>query len=120
MNDQANKKGKFAGILTELVEVIADNYHQELRMAADDARRAAELAIESIKAHVGGSAIYFAKGHLWAITERHRAIYKRFTGANHAQLAREFNLTERQIYNIIALVGQEEFEARQGKLFEKD
>ncbi|NVN89600.1 MAG: transcriptional regulator [Desulfuromonadales bacterium] len=45
-------------------------------------------------------------------------MYKRFTGNNHAQLAREFGLAERQIYSIIAAVGQEELERKQCRLFE--
>lgn len=112
-----DKKGKFAGILTELVDVISQGFRDELKMAPDQAHRAAGMAIESIKNHVGGSAIYFAKGHLWAVSEIHRRIYRRFTGANHAELAREFNITERQVYNILAAVGREEFERRQLKLF---
>lgn len=112
-----NKKGKYAGILTELIDVVGAAYRAELKMPDDAAKVAAEMAIEAIKSHVGGTAIYFSKGHFYAVTEVHRRIYSRFSGNNHAQLAREFNLTERQIYSIVASVGQEEFERRQGKLF---
>lgn len=112
-----DKRGKFSSLLVELTEQIAVGFQEELKMSPEDARRAAELAMEMIKDHAGGGAIYIAKGHLHAITEKHRRIHRRFTGANHAQLAREFGLTERQIYTIVERVGREEFERKQIKLF---
>ena len=112
-----SKRGKFSSLLAELVVVITEGYVDELKMPPDNARRAAEMAMEMIRTHAPGSALYIAKGHLWAVTEKHRRIYRRFTGANHSQLSREFDLTERQIYSIIAMVGAEEFEKKQGKLF---
>lgn len=111
------KRGKFSALLTELVDVITEAYMTELKLSAENAKRAAELAMEAIRTHAPGSALYIAKGHLWAVTEKHRRIYRRFSGANHGQLAREFDLTERQIYSIIAMVGQEEFERKQQRLF---
>ena len=111
------KRGKFSQLLVELGEQITTGYMEELKMKAEDAKRAADMALEVIRAHAGGGALYIAKGHLFAVTEKHRRIYRRFSGVNHAQLAREFDLTERQIYSIIAMVGQEEFEKKQQKLF---
>ncbi|GAC1453180.1 MAG: hypothetical protein PVSMB11_13410 [Desulfuromonadaceae bacterium] len=110
------KPGKFSALLTGLVDVISEGFSAELKMPAENARKAAEMAMEIIYNHSAGSALYIAKGHLWAVTEKHRRIYRRFTGANHTQLAREFDLTSRQIYSIIAMVGQEEFEKKQCKL----
>lgn len=111
------KRGKFTEVLEQLVAGIAAGYMEEFKDSAADARRRAELAMSRIQAEASGTGIYIAKGHLWFISEKHRRIYRRFTGNNHAALAREFNLTERQIYAIIAAVGQEEFERKQGKLF---
>lgn len=116
MSEQSDKRGKFSALLAELAGRIAVGYVEELKMTPEDAKRAADLAMEMIRNHAGGGALYIAKGHLWAITEKHRRIYRRFTGANHAQLAREFDLTERQIYSIVAAVGEEEFQRRQCKL----
>jgi Mor family transcriptional regulator len=112
------KRGKFSSLLAELADQIAAGYREELKMTPEEARHAADLAIEMIRAHAGGGALYIAKGHLWAITKKHRMIYRRFTGANHAVLAREFGLTERMIYSIVANVGREEFEKKQIKLFD--
>ena len=111
------KRGKFSTLLAELADQIAAGYREELKMSPEDAKRAADMAIEMIRTHAGGGALYIAKGHLWAVTEKHRRIYRRFTGANHGQLAREFGLTERMIYTIVERVGREEFERKQCKLF---
>jgi Mor family transcriptional regulator len=111
------RRGKFGGVLEQFVVAIADGYVQEFKDDPEAARQRANFAMSVIQSNAGGAGIYIGKGHLWHISEVHRRIYSRFTGNNHAQLAREFNLTERQIYNIIAAVGDEEFERRQGKLF---
>lgn len=112
------KRGKYSELLVGWGELIAADFVRELKMDAELARRASGIALEVIRANAGGGGLYVAKGHLFGITEKHRRIYRKFTGANHAQLAREFDLTERQIYSIIAMVGQEEFERKQCKLFE--
>ncbi|MDA8412998.1 MAG: hypothetical protein M0023_04330 [Desulfobacteraceae bacterium] len=112
------KRGKYTEVLEQLVAGIAAGYMEEFKDPAEIARKRAELAMSRIQAEASGTGIYIAKGHLWFISEKHRRIYRRFTGTNHAALAREFDLTERQIYSIIAAVGQEEFNRKQCKLFE--
>lgn len=111
------KRGKFTEVLEQLVTAIAEGLTEEFGDAPDLARKRAEMAMDRIQAQASGTGIYIAKGHLWHVSEKHRRIYRRFTGSNHAQLAREFDLTERMIYNIIAAVGQEEFDKKQQKLF---
>lgn len=113
-----SKRGKFTEVLEQIVAEIAGGFMEEFKDAAEDARKRAELAMSKIQAIAAGTGIYVAKGHLWHVNEVHRRIYRRFTGSNHAALAREFDKTERQIYNIIAAVGAEEFERKQIKLFE--
>jgi len=112
------KRGKFTEVLEQLAEAIAAGYVEEFKDTPEEARKRAELAMSRIQAEASGTGIYIAKGHLWHIDQQHRRIYKRFTGSNHAQLAREFGLTERQIYSIVAAVGREEFERKQIGLFE--
>jgi Mor family transcriptional regulator len=111
-----SKRGKFTEVLEQLVAGIAAGFVEEFKDAVEVARKRAELAMSRIQEEASGTGIYIAKGHLWHISEKHRRIYRRFSGSNHAQLAKEFNLTERQIYTIIAMVGQEEFDRKQGKL----
>lgn len=110
------KRSKFTEVLEQLVAAIAAGLVEEFGDTPEEARRRAEMAMARIQAEVPGSGLYIAKGHLWHISEKHRRIYGRFDGSNHAHLAKEFGLTERQIYSIIAAVGQEEFERKQCKL----
>lgn len=112
------KRGKYTEVLEQLVEGIAAGFIEEYKDSTEDARTRAELAMSRIQAEASGTGIYIAKGHLWHISEKHRRIFRRFSGNNHAQLAREFDLSERQVYSIIAAVGREEFDKRQCKLFE--
>lgn len=114
----SSKRGKYTEILEQLVAGIAAGYVEEFKDSVEVARKRAELAMSRIQAEASGTGIYIAKGHLWHISEKHRRIYRRFSGSNHAALAREFDLTERQVYSIIAAVGQEEFDKKQCKLFE--
>lgn len=112
------KRGKYTEVLEQIVVGIAAGFMEEFKDPAEEARKRAELAMSRIQAEASGTGIYIAKGHLWFVSEKHRRIYRRFSGSNHAALAKEFDLTERQIYSIIAMVGQEEFEKKQCKLFE--
>lgn len=53
--------------------------------------------------HYGGSVISVPKAHVAALAMRNRRIRTaRAMGYSHASLAREYGLTERQIYNICA------------------
>jgi len=115
-----SKRGKFTEVLEQLAAAIAAGYVEEFKDTPDNARKRANLAIHRIQAEASGTGIYIAKGHLWHIDQLHRRIYARFTGNNHAALAREFDLTERQIYSIVAAVAQEEFERKQCKLFDDE
>lgn len=117
-SEQTAKRGKYTEVLEQLVAGMTEGFTEEFKDAPEVARKRAELAMSRIQAEASGTGIYIAKGHLWFISDKHRRIHRRFTGSNHAALAREFDLTERQIYSIVAAVGQEEFERKQCKLFE--
>jgi Mor family transcriptional regulator len=114
------KRGKHSETLQGLVVQISAAFIEEMKMDPAAARSCASLAVETIRESAKGGVLYVAKGHLYAITERHRAIYRRFTGHNHFQLAKEFDLSERQIYTIIERIGAESFERKQPSLFEQD
>lgn len=82
---------------------------------ADHARLALDQA-ELVRAELGGSQLYLAKGQEFEMTLRDRQILAKFNGRNHRALAHEFGVTDRHIYDIVARRGREEFERRQGKL----
>lgn len=80
---------------------------------------AAPLALdlaEGLRTEIGGSQPYLPKGAHYEITQRDREIYAKFRGTNHHALAREYNLTPRQIYSIVERVGNAEFARRQAVL----
>lgn len=114
---QPDKRSKYTELLIGLMEQIREGFIAELKMNPDDAKKAAEIAIEMIREHAGGGLLYIGKGHLFAVTEKHWRIYNKFSGANHTQLAREFGVTERHIYSIIERCQGEVFEKSQLKLF---
>lgn len=79
----------------------------------------ADLALrlsEVLRAELGGGQLYLAKGQAFELSQRDRQILARFTGRNHRQLAREFDVTERYIYDIVARRSREDMERRQGRL----
>ena len=82
---------------------------------ADHARLALDQ-VELVRAELGGSQLYLAKGQEFEMTLRDRQILAKFNGRNHRPLAHEFNVTERHIYDIVARRSREDFERRQGKL----
>lgn len=51
--------------------------------------------------HLGGAGFYFRKIDAMLLHKRDEQIRAEFTGANHKELAREYDLTEMQIRNIL-------------------
>lgn len=51
--------------------------------------------------HLGGAGFYFRKLDAMLLYKRDERIRAEFTGANQKELARDYNLTERQIRNIL-------------------
>jgi len=51
--------------------------------------------------HLGGDGFYFRKLDNMFLFKRDEQIRAAFTGANHKELAHDYNLTERQIRNIL-------------------
>lgn len=54
--------------------------------------------------HWGGQNFCFPKDHLRKLSQRELELYERYTGSNHGDLAREYGLTERGVYKILARV----------------
>ena len=102
-------------------EIVACLYLQ-LRtrpaLVPDDAAAAAlALALaEGLRAELGGSQPYLAKGASFELSVRDREILAKFNGRNHDALAREFGLTPRQIYNVVDRRIREDVARRQGTL----
>jgi Mor family transcriptional regulator len=99
---------------------VAECLYLGLRDAGSgEATAQARLAMtltEGLRAELGGSQLYLAKGQNFELSLRDRQILAAFNGRNHRQLAHEHGVTERYIYDIVARRSREEYERRQGKL----
>ncbi|MEW6670209.1 MAG: Mor transcription activator family protein [Thermodesulfobacteriota bacterium] len=115
--DEVNNRmdDRYPEILTDLADRAAELLEQEARLPRKEAERIAKKLADRIGHDWAGSQPYVGRGAV--IIERDREIYRRFDGNNHRILALEHNLTERQIYNIVSRVRQEEYSRRQIKLF---
>lgn len=102
-------------------EILSDLAARAEEVLADAGlnRADAERLGRSIADRVGrdwvGQQVYFCKG--MTLVERDREIYEQFDGTNYGRLAVRHNLTERQIYNIIARVRAEHVRKNQIPLF---
>lgn len=65
----------------------------------------------------GGQLFYFPKDIALKLTRRDRKLFQEFTGANHEELARRYDMSVIHIYRIIDRVRREELARVQGKLF---
>ncbi|MDH3998049.1 MAG: hypothetical protein OET90_04340 [Desulfuromonadales bacterium] len=72
----------------------------ETQQAQDIAWRAAEM----VRCDWAGQDLYIPKGKRFEQLQRDAEIYRRFTGSNHLALAREYGISQRQIYSVIKRV----------------
>ena len=86
------------------------------------AARALELAslallqLERLCANMGGMNWYLNKGVILKLSKRNREMCSKFRG-DYKPLAREYDLTEQQVRNIVDAWQQEEFARKQKPLF---
>ncbi len=103
---------KYPEVVADLATKFTEMFDQR---GIDDAKTLGWDAAILVNTELAGQQTYFPRRHL--VSQRDRKIYQEFTGENHAILAKKHNMTERQIYNIIARIRQEEFEKNQMGLF---
>lgn len=107
-SDSTVKRCKFNEVLQDTIDSSADIIVSDLGLPADIAIKSAEIVVSRLQELAGGEGIYISKGYLWAVREEHRRIYMRFTGSNHTQLAHEFGVSVRHIYDVVKRVRQAE------------
>jgi Mor family transcriptional regulator len=104
-------------ILYDIADTLATGLASS-GVAKNQARELARQAADMVRHTYGGEQLYIPKGHALTLCERDREIWRKFNGSNTLILAKDYDLTARQIYSIVARVREEEFHQRQGKLFE--
>lgn len=83
----------------------------------------AEIAFgqtERLSFEMGGGNFYMHKGTAFRLSSRDREMCRKFTGRNYHKLAREYNLSEMRVRQIIDAWQKEEFAKRQAGLFGGD
>lgn len=104
----------------ELLADLAEQLALKLREHGIESEKAAEagfFAADYVRTHWGGQKIYLLKGVQYEFHMRDMKIFEQFDGHNHAELAKEYNLTEVRIYQIVKAVKAELIRKRQGALF---
>jgi len=114
MEEHAEKRG--VQIFADIARLITESL-LAAGLAAEKARQLGLQAADHVRKNFGGEQVYVPKGLALVVSERDREIWRKFNGGNQHQLAKEYHLTERQIYNIVARVREEEFRRRQMGLF---
>lgn len=104
-------------LLTALADTVADLLVTE-GLAPERAADIGMKVMDRMRDDWGGEPIYFPKGCAIDISRRDMEIWERFTGRNHTELAREYDLSVIHIYRIVKYVGAEITKKRQGALFE--
>lgn len=104
----------------EVLTVIAQVSYDFLmihRIPHESASDLAMLLSERIRKEFGGSAPYIPKAEKYLGSKRDYEIFDRFDGSNYASLAREYDLTEMRIRQIIQATRAAEIKRRQSDLF---
>lgn len=104
----------------QLIADLADKVAAAVARRGIDPEAAAQIGIEvadQMRADWGGQAIYFAKGVAIDISRRDLEMWEKFNGRNHAELAREFDLSVIHVYRRIKSIGEAARAQRQGSLF---
>jgi Mor family transcriptional regulator len=104
----------------EVLTVIAQTSYDFMVSNQLPQDRAADLAMllaERIRKEFGGSAPYIPKAEKYLGSKRDREIFDCFDGSNYAVLARQYDLTEMRIRQIVQASRAAEIKRRQSDLF---
>ncbi len=88
-------------LLNDLADHLADLAHRKLDIPKDKAKAFAEDATAHIADLWGGQILYIPKDMAGRIYSRDAKIYAEFVGDNHAELAREYDLSFQHVHRII-------------------
>ena len=110
MEEFAEKRG--VQMLLDIANVLTDALTEE-KVDPEKARQLGLLAAEKLRDTYGGAQLYIARGTALTLCRRDLEMYEKFNGINYADLARQFDLSERRVRQVINRVLKEEFRKRQ-------
>lgn len=67
--------------------------------------------------HLAGQQTYWPKGKALKVAQKHLEIWNAFNGHNYAELAKQFDLSERQVYNAVDAMRQYHVSKTQQDMF---
>jgi Mor family transcriptional regulator len=89
-------------LLETLVALVADEAVRVLGAKSDVAGLLGDEVAARFSSEFGGGLIYLPKGRVFRSSRMRRQIWEAFTGANHAELARQFDVSLPYIYSVLA------------------
>ena len=104
---EEHKKRRGVQTLLDLAQVVTDAL-VEAGVEAERSREIGLLAAERLRATYGGDQMYIPSGLALALARRDLQMYAEFDGTNQGPLAKKYDLTVRQVYNVIERVRAEE------------
>ncbi len=114
MEDLSRYPAMYKDLIAKATAPIAE----KLKITDEAARLAAYLVCEVIRKDWAGIFQYVPKGCAHELTARDREMYQKFNGRNHKELAKEYGISERQVYTRLDIIREEEFTRCQPSLFD--
>jgi Mor family transcriptional regulator len=104
--------------LRDLADVVAQQLVDAQVLDEARARQVGRTVADRVCEEWQGQIVTVPKAALFRVRKRWQEIYERFTGNNHAELAREYGMGVRQIYKVIAVMRAEYRARASADLFE--
>lgn len=103
---------KYPSPLRSLVISIAESLARN-GLEPREAERIAFDAADTYRKTHGGETLYIPTGYYWEMREQHKAMWEAFNGSNYDELAKQYDLTPRQVRRIITIIQEGEAAKRQ-------
>ena len=108
---------RYPPMFKDLIEKGAEPVAKKLNVSQDIAKEVVFILCEIMRRDWAGINQYLSKGCAYEIEKRDIEMYEKFDGKNYKALAKEFNITERQVYTRLDIIREEEFKRKQPSLF---
>lgn len=91
---------------------------QELGIVDDVADHAGAALADHLAEHWGGQIFTVPKDHFYRLSKREQAILSDFTGTNHAELSKKYEIGVRGLYKLLKRAITRQSDRNQGNLFD--
>jgi len=110
------KNSQYPEILQDLKAHILITVKNE-SIANDVAEKIAHIASENIRKSWGGMMVYIPKGKVYELNSRDQKIWDDFTGSNHHQVCKKYDISLQWLYKVIAIQRRADLQERQADVF---